>query len=187
MYFLGFDCSECVIQEPPLKWTLQVVSAPATCLELDHTHISVYLTVPVSNLHYRGVTVTTRRFYFFLKLTSVECSEWSEFLWSFYSPTDCKGPRGEPKFVSIFSRVKKVQSRLYRDVDSEIYSLNLPSQPGEVWQSNCNLCTCNNQTGTEECFSKPPEPVPLCGPSEVLVTTSCCGDQLCGKNIFSQF
>ncbi|XP_035763536.1 mucin-2-like [Neolamprologus brichardi] len=65
----------------------------------------------------------------------------------------CKGPRGEPKF------------------------------PGEVWQSNCNLCTCNNQTQTEECFPKPPEPVPLCGPSEVLLTTSCCGDQLCAKKI----
>ncbi|XP_035763544.1 mucin-2-like [Neolamprologus brichardi] len=64
----------------------------------------------------------------------------------------CKGPRGEPKL------------------------------PGEVWVSNCNLCTCNNQTRTEECFPKPPKPVPLCGPGEVLVTTSCCGDQMCGKN-----
>lgn len=61
-------------------------------------------------------------------------------------------------------------------------------QPGEVWVSNCNLCSCNNQTRTEECYPKPPEPVPLCGPNEVLVNTSCCGDQMCGKNsLFTVF
>ncbi|XP_053270891.1 mucin-2 [Pleuronectes platessa] len=39
----------------------------------------------------------------------------------------CKGPLGEPKL------------------------------PGEVWQSNCHLCSCNNQTRTEECFLKSPK------------------------------
>ncbi|XP_065325583.1 mucin-19-like [Pelmatolapia mariae] len=50
---------------------------------------------------------------------------------------DCKGPSGEPKL------------------------------PGEVWQSNCKLCSCNNQTMTEECFPPPPKPAPLCGPNAV--------------------
>ncbi|XP_047194625.1 mucin-19 [Hippoglossus stenolepis] len=29
--------------------------------------------------------------------------------------------------------------------------LGEPRLPGEVWQSNCHLCSCNNQTRTEEC------------------------------------
>uniref|UniRef100_A0A7N6AA61 Mucin-19-like n=1 Tax=Anabas testudineus TaxID=64144 RepID=A0A7N6AA61_ANATE len=57
--------------------------------------------------------------------------------------------------------------------------LGEPRLPGEVWQSNCNLCTCNNQTRTEECYPKPPEPAPVCGPNAILVNTSCCGDQTC--------
>ncbi|XP_039892040.1 LOW QUALITY PROTEIN: mucin-5B-like [Simochromis diagramma] len=61
----------------------------------------------------------------------------------------CKGPSGEPKL------------------------------PGEVWQSNCKLCRCNNQTMTEECFPPPPKPAPLCGPNAVLINTSCCGDAIC--------
>ncbi|XP_049892825.1 mucin-19-like [Epinephelus moara] len=61
----------------------------------------------------------------------------------------CKGPRGEPRL------------------------------PGEVWQSGCDLCTCHSQTRTEVCVPKPPNPAPLCGPSAVLVNTSCCGDQMC--------
>ncbi|XP_050933829.1 LOW QUALITY PROTEIN: mucin-19-like [Lates calcarifer] len=61
----------------------------------------------------------------------------------------CKGPLGEPKL------------------------------PGEVWESHCELCTCNNQTRTEECSPKPVQPAPLCGPNAVLVNTSCCGDQAC--------
>ncbi|XP_042367602.1 mucin-19-like [Plectropomus leopardus] len=61
----------------------------------------------------------------------------------------CKGPHGEPKL------------------------------PGEMWLSGCDLCTCNNQTRTEVCSPKPPEPAPLCGPNAVLVNTSCCGDQIC--------
>ncbi|XP_069556033.1 mucin-6 [Brachyistius frenatus] len=60
----------------------------------------------------------------------------------------CKGPTGEPK------------------------------RPGEVWQSNCNLCTCNNQTWTEECYRKPVPPAPLCEPSAVPITL-CCGAQTC--------
>ncbi|XP_070710318.1 mucin-5B-like [Pempheris klunzingeri] len=58
-------------------------------------------------------------------------------------------------------------------------ALGEPRMPGEVWQSGCHLCTCNNQTLTEECFPKPPEAPPTCGPSAVLVNTSCCGEQAC--------
>ncbi|XP_067437640.1 mucin-2-like [Thunnus thynnus] len=54
--------------------------------------------------------------------------------------------------------------------------LGEPRLPGEVWQSNCHLCTCNNQTRTEKCSPKPP---PSCGPNAVLVNTSCCGNQTC--------
>ncbi|XP_051247766.1 mucin-2-like isoform X4 [Dicentrarchus labrax] len=57
--------------------------------------------------------------------------------------------------------------------------LGEPKQPGEVWQSDCYLCTCNNQTRTEECFLRPTEPPPTCSPNAVLVNTSCCGDQIC--------
>ncbi|XP_044042781.1 mucin-5B-like isoform X2 [Siniperca chuatsi] len=61
----------------------------------------------------------------------------------------CKGPLGEPRLL------------------------------GEVWQSGCHLCKCNNQTRTEECSLKPREPAPTCSPSTVLVNTSCCGDATC--------
>ncbi|XP_054862830.1 mucin-19-like isoform X1 [Amphiprion ocellaris] len=63
----------------------------------------------------------------------------------------CKGPVGEPKW------------------------------PGDVWQSGCNLCTCNNRTRREECYFKPPKL--RCGPSDVLINTSCCGDQMCVETI----
>ncbi|XP_062299707.1 mucin-2-like [Scomber scombrus] len=43
--------------------------------------------------------------------------------------------------------------------------------PGDVWESNCHICTCNNQTRTEKCH---PKPAPICGPNTVLVKTSCC-------------
>ncbi|XP_053170206.1 mucin-2-like [Scomber japonicus] len=43
--------------------------------------------------------------------------------------------------------------------------------PGEMWESNCHICTCNNQTRTEKCH---PKPTPTCGPNAVLVKTSCC-------------
>ncbi|XP_059182325.1 mucin-2-like [Centropristis striata] len=61
----------------------------------------------------------------------------------------CKGPSGEPRWA------------------------------GEVWESGCNLCTCNNQTFTEVCVRRPPPPVPRCAPNSVLVNTSCCGAQTC--------
>ncbi|XP_062238866.1 mucin-2-like isoform X2 [Platichthys flesus] len=35
--------------------------------------------------------------------------------------------------------------------------LGEPRLPGEVWQSNCHQCSCNNQTRTEECFLKSPK------------------------------
>ncbi|XP_038143124.1 submaxillary mucin-like protein [Cyprinodon tularosa] len=61
----------------------------------------------------------------------------------------CKGPLGEPKFA------------------------------GEVWESNCHICTCNNQTFTEQCVRKPVLETPVCSPNETLVNTTCCGDQIC--------
>ncbi|XP_065807716.1 mucin-6-like [Labrus bergylta] len=61
----------------------------------------------------------------------------------------CKGPLGEPKL------------------------------PGEVWQSGCHLCTCNNQTRTEDCFRKPLQQPPTCGPDAELFNTSCCGEPTC--------
>lgn len=47
--------------------------------------------------------------------------------------------------------------------------------------SNCNLCTCNNQTRTEECTPRPPR-IPECSSDALLVNTSCCGDQICGEH-----
>ncbi|XP_015252842.1 PREDICTED: mucin-19-like [Cyprinodon variegatus] len=61
----------------------------------------------------------------------------------------CKGPLGEPKF------------------------------PGEVWESDCHLCICSNQTFAEECVPKPVLPPPVCSPNETLVNTTCCGDPIC--------
>ncbi|XP_060886380.1 mucin-19-like [Labrus mixtus] len=61
----------------------------------------------------------------------------------------CKGPLGEPKL------------------------------PGEVWQSGCHLCTCNIQTRTEDCFRKPLQQPPTCGPDAELFNTSCCGEPTC--------
>lgn len=60
----------------------------------------------------------------------------------------CKGPLGEPKVA------------------------------GEVWQSNCHICSCNNQTMSEKCSKIIPPPPPLCGPSQILVNR-CCGLQDC--------
>ncbi|XP_029681304.1 mucin-2-like [Takifugu rubripes] len=57
-------------------------------------------------------------------------------------------------------------------------SLGEPKKPGEVWQSNCHLCTCNKQTQSEECVERPPV-TPVCSPGTVLVNTSCCGEPLC--------
>ncbi|XP_054595563.2 mucin-6 isoform X2 [Nothobranchius furzeri] len=63
--------------------------------------------------------------------------------------TFCKGPLGEPKL------------------------------PGDVWESDCHICTCNVQTLTEECIPKPRFPTPVCAPETVLVNTTCCGDPVC--------
>ncbi|KAK9976134.1 hypothetical protein ABG768_021340 [Culter alburnus] len=62
--------------------------------------------------------------------------------------TMCKGPLGEPMPV------------------------------GAVWESNCHICTCNNQTRTEECIPKPPGPTPVCSAFSVLVS-DCCDNQIC--------
>ncbi|XP_036431254.1 mucin-2-like [Colossoma macropomum] len=62
--------------------------------------------------------------------------------------TNCKGPLGEP----------------------------MPA--GAVWESNCHICTCNNQTLTEECIPMPPAPDPTCSADSMLVS-GCCGNQIC--------
>ncbi|XP_043093499.1 mucin-2-like isoform X2 [Puntigrus tetrazona] len=62
--------------------------------------------------------------------------------------TTCKGPLGEP----------------------------MPA--GAVWESNCHICTCNNQTRTEECIPKPREPTPVCSAYSILVS-DCCDNQIC--------
>ncbi|XP_077090058.1 mucin 5e [Siphateles boraxobius] len=62
--------------------------------------------------------------------------------------TKCKGPLGEPMPV------------------------------GAVWESNCHICTCNNQTRTEECVPKPPGPAPVCSAFSILVS-DCCDNQIC--------
>nr|XP_055047098.1 mucin-2-like isoform X1 [Misgurnus anguillicaudatus]XP_055047100.1 mucin-2-like isoform X1 [Misgurnus anguillicaudatus] len=62
--------------------------------------------------------------------------------------TKCKGPLGEPMPV------------------------------GSVWESNCHICTCNNQTKTEECHPKPPTTSPICSAYSILVS-DCCNNQIC--------
>ncbi|XP_073669781.1 uncharacterized protein [Paramisgurnus dabryanus] len=62
--------------------------------------------------------------------------------------TKCKGPLGEPMPV------------------------------GSVWESNCHICTCNNQTKTEECHPKPPTASPICSAYSILVS-DCCNNQIC--------
>ncbi|KAF4079606.1 hypothetical protein AMELA_G00179920 [Ameiurus melas] len=62
--------------------------------------------------------------------------------------TNCKGPLGEPMPV------------------------------GAVWESNCHMCTCNNQTRTEECWPKPSLPNPICSPGSALIS-DCCNKQIC--------
>ncbi|XP_014864982.1 PREDICTED: mucin-19 [Poecilia mexicana] len=57
--------------------------------------------------------------------------------------------------------------------------LGMPKFPGEVWESNCHLCTCNNQTMSEDCSPKSLLPVPVCSPNASLVNTTCCGDPIC--------
>ncbi|TRY58387.1 hypothetical protein DNTS_018479, partial [Danionella cerebrum] len=49
-----------------------------------------------------------------------------------------------------------------------------------VWESNCHICTCNNQTKTEECSPKPPAPIPICSAFSML-GSDCCGNQICGN------
>ncbi|XP_063074228.1 mucin-5AC-like [Engraulis encrasicolus] len=62
--------------------------------------------------------------------------------------TDCKGPHGEPK------------------------------QPGETWESECAVCTCNNRTKTTECQPRATLPPPICA-SDAMLVTGCCGAQTC--------
>ncbi|XP_047659780.1 mucin-2-like [Tachysurus fulvidraco] len=62
--------------------------------------------------------------------------------------TNCKGPLGEPMLV------------------------------GETWESNCHMCTCNNQTLTEECWPKPTPPSPICSPGFALIS-DCCDNPIC--------
>ncbi|XP_066524971.1 mucin-2-like [Hoplias malabaricus] len=66
--------------------------------------------------------------------------------------TNCKGPLGEPMPV------------------------------GAVWESHCYLCTCNNQTLTEDCSPLPVSPVPTCSEDSVL-ESDCCNNQICVEKI----
>ncbi|XP_060759510.1 mucin-19-like [Neoarius graeffei] len=63
---------------------------------------------------------------------------------------DCKGPLGEPMM------------------------------PGAIWESKCHMCTCSNQTKTEECWRKPSPPPPTCGPGYALIS-DCCDNPICGN------
>ncbi|XP_074416232.1 LOW QUALITY PROTEIN: mucin-2 [Sinocyclocheilus rhinocerous] len=56
--------------------------------------------------------------------------------------------------------------------------LGEPMPVGAVWESNCHICTCNNQTRTEECIPKPQEPTPVCSAYSILVS-DCCDNQIC--------
>ncbi|XP_051776840.1 mucin-19-like isoform X13 [Erpetoichthys calabaricus] len=60
----------------------------------------------------------------------------------------CKGPLGEPKMV------------------------------GDIWISNCHICTCNNLTLTEDCQPIKCPPVPTCSDGEIFVpqysSSGCC-------------
>ncbi|XP_067284502.1 mucin-2-like isoform X2 [Pseudorasbora parva] len=56
--------------------------------------------------------------------------------------------------------------------------LGQPMPVGAVWESNCHICTCNNQTRTEECRPKPPGPAPVCSAFSMMVS-DCCDNQIC--------
>ncbi|KAA0721171.1 Mucin-19 [Triplophysa tibetana] len=62
--------------------------------------------------------------------------------------TKCKGPLGEPMPV------------------------------GAMWESMCHICTCNNQTKSEECHPKPTTATPICSSYSLLVS-DCCNNQIC--------
>ncbi|XP_072530366.1 mucin-6-like [Salminus brasiliensis] len=64
--------------------------------------------------------------------------------------TNCKGPLGEPMPV------------------------------GAIWESNCHICRCNNQTLTEECSPMRPSPTPICSEDSTPVS-GCCNNQICVK------
>ncbi|XP_053364702.1 mucin-5B [Clarias gariepinus] len=66
--------------------------------------------------------------------------------------TNCKGPEGHP----------------------------MPA--GSRWESNCKICTCNNQTLTEECRPKPAPPTPTCSPGSTL-SSDCCKHPICVETI----
>uniref|UniRef100_A0A9J8ANI0 Uncharacterized protein n=1 Tax=Cyprinus carpio carpio TaxID=630221 RepID=A0A9J8ANI0_CYPCA len=56
--------------------------------------------------------------------------------------------------------------------------LGEPMPVGAVWESNCHICTCNNQTRTEECIPKPRESTPVCSAYSIVVS-DCCDNQIC--------
>ncbi|XP_052411200.1 mucin-19 isoform X25 [Carassius gibelio] len=56
--------------------------------------------------------------------------------------------------------------------------LGEPMPAGAVWESNCHICTCNNQTRTEECIPKPRQTAPVCSSYSILVS-DCCDNQIC--------
>ncbi|XP_026081060.1 mucin-2 isoform X2 [Carassius auratus] len=56
--------------------------------------------------------------------------------------------------------------------------LGEPMPAGAVWESNCHICTCNNQTRTEECIPKTRQTAPVCSSYSILVS-DCCDNQIC--------
>ncbi|KAF5906807.1 mucin-2-like isoform X2, partial [Clarias magur] len=60
--------------------------------------------------------------------------------------------------------------------------LGEPMPAGSTWESNCQICTCNNQTLTEECGPKPLAPPPKCSPGSIL-TSDCCNNSICVEKI----
>ncbi|KAI4899813.1 hypothetical protein NFI96_013757, partial [Prochilodus magdalenae] len=56
--------------------------------------------------------------------------------------------------------------------------LGEPMPAGAVWESNCHVCTCNNQTLTEDCSPIVPASTPICSADSMLVS-GCCGSQTC--------
>ncbi|KAL2102538.1 hypothetical protein ACEWY4_001706 [Coilia grayii] len=69
-----------------------------------------------------------------------------------------------------------------RGLDEEMSGCFCPMhQPGDTWEANCKICTCNNRTRTTECQERPKPTPPICGSDSALIT-DCCGVQTCGNH-----
>ncbi|XP_063074227.1 mucin-2-like [Engraulis encrasicolus] len=62
-----------------------------------------------------------------------------------------------------------------------------PKQPGDTWEVDCNICTCDNLTRSTQCVKRPIIH-PICLPGSTVTPTGCCGDQTCtplpGEDLF---